>query len=100
MPSKHVVGATPDALSQLNETAHRLFGQTATVTGITVDPTTGQPVAFTVNYDQSVAQALTDPQRKRHVEWSLQQTLDPTGDDDPHCTWAGDTLRWERHHPS
>lgn len=97
MPSNRL-HATQDAHNHLNETAHRLFGQTATITDITID-TTGQPSAFTINYDHTAAHALTDPQRKRHVEWSLRQTLDPTADGNPHCTWdnPGNTLRWERH---
>lgn len=99
MPSNHAQSATPDARNQLNETAHRLFGQTSTVTDITVDTTTGQPISFTINYDHTAAQVLTDPQRKHHVEWSLQQTLDPTGNSDPHCTWNNpvNTVKWQRH---
>lgn len=101
MPSKHAVDATPDVRSHLDETARRLFGQTATVTDIAADPTASRPIALTINYDHTAARALADSQRKRHVEWSLRQTLDPAGDGNALCTWdiPNGTVRWEHHPP-
>lgn len=96
MSYKHAVEA--DVRHHLEETARRLFGQTATVTDIDTDPTTSRVAALTVNYDHTAARALADSQRKRHVEWALWQTLAPAGDDNAHCTWdtPNGTVRWEQ----